>query len=368
MQADVQKREVLTRRSFGVLRRQIGKYFSAENFVYLDPINRNYQRELFLRQDGKRVLNCVLVGNVVPRMLEAVNWPAGQYRIWVLSGAQRELLKEIFGFRDIQIGVIPRYTLFPLRQPIRIPQINSPFDLVYSGRFARAKGILHVIEVARILQTDLNLPVNLILCGDFVEMSPHNRPEQPASENSFRLEVFGAIERRPWKKRPKIWRDFGPTSWLKQPYQQPCLINFSQHTHEDFGVSLAQGQSLGWPAVLSAWGAHWDAQLGNEILLSDFDVFCSAKDRLIEARTLAAKFVRQSSELLSLPQAGPPQIEATRPILVETSELLAKCIPVLQKYPGIDCRLGKSFYEFCQTAPGMLFSRQLETTFFSPPH
>ena len=42
-------------------------------------------------------------------------------------------------------------------------------------------------------------------------------------------------------------------------------MQLSISSNEDFGVSLAQAQAMGMPAILSDWGAHKDA-IGSEII------------------------------------------------------------------------------------------------------
>src|SRR3954462_6225319 len=62
------------------------------------------------------VLDIVLFGDFAEQILQSHSWPpARSYRIWTLSTAARDVLVKVFRFSEDQIGVIPRYELFPMK-------------------------------------------------------------------------------------------------------------------------------------------------------------------------------------------------------------------------------------------------------------
>jgi len=72
-------------------------------------------------------------------------------------------------------------------------------------------------------------------------------------------------------------------------------VNFSTYFCEDFGVSLAQAQELGWPAVLSDWGGHSDAMIENVYKIHPLAIgeTHEATDLIaMKARSAAAKIQR----------------------------------------------------------------------------
>ena len=317
-------------RSGSLLKDRLRLFFKDQPWCYYDPIDPDFQKEW--RAGGtQETLNCVLIGHAVRRFRESMAWPEGRYKIWVLSEANRRTLYEVFQIPISSVGLVPRYKLFPIQKSLRELSIGVPTDFVFGGRFASAKGILHLVELTSLLQTRYDLPIHLKLCGRYSQMIPHNRPLR-IPKTDYRKQVESFIQQLPWQVRPDFDFESGPEEWIQQNFENPVFISLSQHTHEDFGVSLAQAQSLGWPTILSSWGAHFDAVLPNTFLLPKFDVWSEVLKRKWESRELARSLV----ENFKYPQKNQSRcVSYSEPKTFRKSELLRFLKNGEKRFPGL---------------------------------
>lgn len=355
------RRRPLVFRSSDILNQKVREYFAGREAVFCDPLRQGWWK---IRPSSAKnsAVDCVLVGSSPRRFVDLTRLLIPRRRLYVFSESNKKLLLRIFGLRSNEVAVLPRFRLFPLPKEMR-PLPGEQIDLVYGGRFATAKGILHLIEVSSLLQTRWKLDVRLYLCGDFDEMTSHNRPQVFNGRRQFQHQVRTLIRSLPWKTRPRIYRDLKPGEWLEKNYRNPVFVSFSQHTHEDFGVALAEAQARGWPAILSSWGAHLDAHLANTILLPAFDLYASNRHR--ESQRLAkflahafhstakARRSRRRSRLASSKRAEEPTILSP--------SRLAMCLKRAEsQFPGFVMATMSQDETFFESKSGRHFHRVLE--------
>jgi radical SAM protein with 4Fe4S-binding SPASM domain len=204
-----------------------------------------------------KVVDIILFGNFFRRVSECKEWPK-HFRIWVLCQASKETLLHFFNFKDEEISIIPRYELWGINENAKpfLQNVNSDFDLVYSGRISAVKNIELAVLVAFNLQTLFNYPLTLHLIGPFDNLGLQQFGQAYADDYKSRvLELINSLN---WIRPPVIHAPTAPNVWPLLPFVNPILINFSTFMMEDFGVSVAQAQEMGWPCILSDWGAHKD--------------------------------------------------------------------------------------------------------------
>jgi hypothetical protein len=112
------------------------------------------------------------------------------------------------------------------------------------------------------LQTDHGLPLPLTLFGEFDNLSHPDAARRIQGRHIFddyRSHLLGLIERLSWKVKPRFAGQVGPHDWLDAAKESSAFISLSTYICEDFGVSLAQAQEAGWPAIVSDWGGHREA-------------------------------------------------------------------------------------------------------------
>lgn len=207
----------------------------------------------------------VLFGNLVTQLLQTPRWRldrGSEFRLWALSTPFSRVASELLGIPPEQIGVAPRYEVFPREAPARpLPDPRKPWTLVYAGRISPSKNFLLLLRTVSLLQTELGHKTRLVCYGSFdglLKTLPE-LPSIPGVIECFEDQVRSLISRLPWTTAPSF---LGYTSryddWLRRDFDQPVAISLSQSDMEDFGVSLAQAQSAGWPCIASDWGGHRD--------------------------------------------------------------------------------------------------------------
>ena len=200
-----------------------------------------------------QVVDVVLFGDFLDLLERAHCWPRNKYRLWVLSEACRDVCVKILGLRPEQVGVIPRYELFPAPRKTRsLPSKSQEWTLVFSGRVRTGKNVDLCLRVTSLLQTRYGERVRLAVVGSF-------RTEDHRQRFWF---YYHAL---PWKFPPLLHQATDTSSWLKHLFRSPVLIALSEYFYEDFGVSVSQAQHAGWPCIVSDWGGHRDVSGRNVI-------------------------------------------------------------------------------------------------------
>jgi hypothetical protein len=245
--------------------------------------------------------NVVLTGGFLRRMAESGNWNLGTFRLWTLSHSVKRVLVSEFGLRASSIGVIPRYELFPGGNARRFSKGNEPFTLVFAGRVSPVKNIEMLIRTVWYLQRDL--PVRLVMFGDFDDMV---HPDWGRREKSdYRAHLERVVKSLRWRHVPEFRAKAGALDWMKSgKFENPVYTSFSTFTGEDFGVALAQAQSEGWPAWITAWGGHLECSQGAIRWIDSRLIGHSHESsRLIDlkARHLAANFQNSTATVEAPP-------------------------------------------------------------------
>jgi glycosyltransferase involved in cell wall biosynthesis len=223
------------------------------------PVHFPDRDELLFGEETREIVNVVFFGSFLKRFLESANWTPRKYRFWVLCESTRDVLTQLMGVPARQVGVIPRYELYPTGALHReFPKAGEPFTLVFAGRISPTKNIEALVRTVSFLQTDHHIPVRLALFGRFDNELHVDRNPPPDAEvfSDYEARIRDTIADCEWNEKPRLIQDCGPEEWYRRKLENPVLISLSTFLGEDFGVSIAQAQGLGWPCLLSDWGAH----------------------------------------------------------------------------------------------------------------
>lgn len=214
--------------------------------------------------NDKATVNVVFFGSFLRRFLESGNWTCRSVKIWVLSESVRRVLCQVVGVPERHIGLIPREAIFPSpkRNPPRAFDTGVKENFVYSGRISATKNIDMLLKTVSRLQTDHGYSGALTLFGEFDNLShPDAARKIPGRSiiDDYRAHLMNLVEQLPWREKPNFAGRLGPLEWLENAPRDPVFISLSTYIYEDFGVSLAQAQEAGWPAIVSDWGGHREA-------------------------------------------------------------------------------------------------------------
>lgn len=231
--------------------------------------------EWHLRRELQGTRDVLLLGDALLLLTNSYLWPkTGEFRFWVLSEAHKNLIGEIVGIDEKHISVIPRDLIVERKTKAQaLPNFSKPSTFVISSRIDEDKNIPFTFHLANALQ-DLFPLLRVVI------FSP--------SKN--KLAVKECIDQFSWKRRPRFLGDRG-FHWHKSvKLAQPFLVNLSTYPMEDFSVSTAQAQELGWPLVLSNWAVfreiHGPSVLkisANDILRYKKKTIRSGQERIIQS-------------------------------------------------------------------------------------
>lgn len=210
----------------------------------------------------EELTDVVFFGRFAQKFLESGNWLGHDFRLWTLCRAARDVLIQLYKIPAAKIGIIPRYRLFPASpsSAVKAPPVDESIigrNFVFAGRISPTKNIEALLLSISDLQVNYRRRVTLDLFGSF-DSEPH--PDRGRRARPDYQEVIrDLVQRLPWVTAPTFHGKVEPDAWLRDDWASPCFISLSTFACEDFGVSLAQAQSAGWPAWLSDWGGHRDA-------------------------------------------------------------------------------------------------------------
>lgn len=222
------------------------------------------------------VTEVIFFGNAPNLITQKFLWvPGKRVRLWTLSVSHKKLLTGLLNIPEKNVGVLPRSLLYPQKKKERPFPFNGPFTLVYSGRLTSEKNFLLCAEVAATIQKMHAFEVRFVICGPWSEKEKKSLP--------------GILRKFKWKRPPEIKGDLG-SFWYKKISGNPVLLNLSTYLQEDFGVSVAQAQSEGWPLILSEWGGHLDVQGRNCVKIPAHYIFKS------KANAIAGKCLKTTPE------------------------------------------------------------------------
>ena len=341
-------------------------FFGADSFVYIDPTNPNFFRELLVKQDNSAPLNIVLAGGFLARIVNCEEWPMGKYKIWVLCAAAKSALCSLLKLPREFIGVIPRYELFPRKTVPNIFSPNAPSSLVFAGRICEAKGIFPMMEICRSLQMDFGFPISLHFIGDFLELDhPLSNQKHPADTNATKNRVRKFISNYKWNQAPNFIPAMASNEWTNVKLENPIFISLSNSSHEDFGVSLAQAQSVGWPSILSAWGAHHDAVGIDTILLPIPSFGDVARDGFESYETLCGLLLEEwfgtKPRISRVKKNG-----SNKPRAISLETLASAVERAETNYPKLKFFSRQGFKNYIHTKSGYDFFRKYHRSFSDP--
>ncbi|MFP5490948.1 MAG: glycosyltransferase [Bacteriovoracia bacterium] len=206
------------------------------------------------------LVEIILTGSFLNRLLESNLWYFENFRLWTFSSRVKSFLVSSFGFSEEQIGVIGRTAPSKL---IAKPDFQQDINLVYAGRLSLAKNITAIIRLASELQTNHHSQVTLDIFG---------LPDDLADPSLGRFqpyiiedEIQNLIQQLTWQNRPVFHQTVPQKEWLKINRPSPVFISLSTSMHEDFGTAAEIATQYGWPSLLSDWGGHADACFTHKI-------------------------------------------------------------------------------------------------------
>ncbi|MFM6929778.1 MAG: hypothetical protein ACKOX6_15015 [Bdellovibrio sp.] len=310
-------------------------------------------------------VNIVLFGGFMKRYLESGNWFFANARIWVLSASVQKVLSQLLGVDPIHIGIIPRYELFPKTSSnLPFPRIDKLATFVFAGRISSVKNIKMLLETVSALQAD-NRMVHLVLIGAYDNQThyDHGRFDLVNYQN----EIEQLIQRLPWQTPPVVKPKTASNQWHLDEIINPIYVNFSTFMCEDFDVSTAQVQSLGWPCLLTDWGGHQEVTGDNVLKIPPSSVAHDHEPdpvRQIKAKALAK----------SLTQLRPQQHSTTndrtaatlpKPISQEDLDVCRRRF-ISRNKEHISCAYREGLDSFADTPTGKRFFASYRALFSGP--
>jgi len=300
-------------------------------------------------------MHVVLFGGFLRRFFESGNWPMEKCFLWVLSMRVKEVLVRALGVPGNAVGVLPREELMPAtpRERQRPLDLHQSSTAVFGGRLSPTKNLEMTLRTIFYLQTEHHLPVRMECFGDFDDQVHPDRGRRELFD--YKSFLLGTVESWPWKTRPRFHAKEGVETWCAHDFENPFLINLSTFICEDFDVSLAQAQQKGWPAVISDWGGHGDAQGENLFKVFSGWIGDSHEPAVLvdlKARHLAGLLAEEVGSFL---ERGAPT-KSPFPVALEIKHLDAlrrRCLTGWAEAGGILYREGLE--AFSDTAQGRRF-------------
>ncbi|MBY0470983.1 hypothetical protein K2X30_07410 [bacterium] len=320
--------------------------------------------ELYSKIPPQEEMDVVLFGNFALRFFESGNWPTGSYRLWVLSKAAKQVATGLLGIPKNQIGVIPRQALFPFAQMFSsFPKRSDPTTWVYAGRISATKNLEALLRTAHFLQTDYDMPLTLELYG-----SPDDQVHPDRGRREYTNRTVSLAQSLKWRVQPRFVEKLPMRDWLTIAGFSPVFCSFSTFICEDYGVSLAQAQSEGWPAIVSDWGGHSDASNSSLLKIHPQQIAHSHEPEAVQklkAKALAFYLYQKLAQVESVALASDDSFEV--PSLINSLEidiLRRKLIAGIGPHSQMILREGLS--SFADTAAGGKFFGKYRLLFGTP--
>ncbi len=306
---------------------------------------------------GQRVL---LLGGFLNRILESGNWPAREYELWTCSSAVKNVMTQIMGFADGEVGVLNRYDLFPLENQISKNESLNDKNLVFAGRLSPSKNLEALIYTVYFLQKEQNLNVGLHFFGKFDNHFSADRGRWDVE--NYAEKIHSLISSLDWKQRPVFHGYLEQDEWIQTQIQNPVYFNLSTFMSEDFDVSLAQTQQKNWPAVLSTWGGHLDVNHSQAILIPWRQI--GRSDESADVITLKSKALAQHLATTKFSAINLQKLEQIKPIPVSKNRLDELRMNLIKKM-GSDAFLvlKESLAHYADTGSGKKFFSLYQSIF-----
>ena len=180
---------------------------------------------------------------------------------YVASPRQKNLISEFIAKEQIEICPFPvnpaEFFVDPnLRDQVR-KKYNwekDEFIFIFTGRLSRQKRIHQLLETFATFSKQSSVKTKLVLVGDTDKLG-----EPWLSKSEWEFEYFHVLQKLLNKMdvsvRERIeFHGFRPNPELLGYYNAAdCLVNISVHNDEDYGMSCAEAQACGLPAILTDW-------------------------------------------------------------------------------------------------------------------
>lgn len=180
---------------------------------------------------------------------------------YVASARQKNLIAEFIPAEQIEICPFPVdpaefYVDNKIRELARKKHrwAKDEFIFIFTGRLSRQKRIHQLIECFANFLQESNAKAKLVLVGDTDKLG-----EPWLFKGEWEYEYFHSLqkvlEKIPEEYKAKIeFHGFRPNKELLHYYNgADCLVNISVHNDEDYGMTVAEAQACGLPAILTDW-------------------------------------------------------------------------------------------------------------------
>lgn len=274
-------------------------------------------------------IQVILFGGFLERIFESGFWPDKNYHFFCLSERVKEIMTGLLHFPADSVEVISRYDLIPKPQIEKQIDLNSPLEIVYSGRFSSQKNIEMFLAFSSILQQQLSTDITIKLLGSWDTQFPKNKGRYLIS--SYEETIMSFQKQLSFKNSPLYLQNLAHHEWMNQLSPNSLLVNFSTYVCEDFGLSLAMTQEKGFPMLLSRWGGHADISGTNIHFLETNEIaesFSAPEKIILLAQNAVEKFL--SGKLLS-PSVSPTS-SVTKLHFLNLSELQKLRLIAMEKH------------------------------------
>ena len=180
---------------------------------------------------------------------------------YVASQRQKNLISEFIPFEQIEICPFPVdrkefYVDDKIREEGRkkYKWAKDEFIFIFTGRLSRQKRIHQLVETFAKFCDDTKAKAKLVLVGDTDKLG-----EPWLFKGEWEYEYFHYLQ-KVMERIPEYLRDniefhgFKPNKELLHYYNSAdCLVNISVHNDEDYGMTCAEAQACGLPAILTDW-------------------------------------------------------------------------------------------------------------------
>jgi hypothetical protein len=209
------------------------------------------------------IVNCVLTGNFIKRLLESDRWPAVDYRFWVLSERTKDVLVNLALFEKEEVEVFPRNSIVPFSKENRELNLGQKINFIVSGRVSPTKNIESIILTTFYLQKKFKMDCQLHIVGRSDNLVHPDRGRVSTEDYSSKiLQLSASLD---WIQPVIFYEEMNEIQWLDLDIPNKVIVSHSTFICEDFNVSLAQAQNRGWPSLISSFGANTEAMPVNAL-------------------------------------------------------------------------------------------------------
>ena len=323
--------------SINILKQRIDQWAKVkqlDSYLYID--SRNLPELSLINKFN----TAIIFGDFLASFLFLIEKNAKIKTVYVLCQKAKLILESLELKSKIKIEVINRYDLFPKTNPEKdFPDIfNDEVSLTYSGRITQSKNIIVFLNFAHQLQL-INPQIKVKIFGEFDDFLniDFNRKDLIYSYQQL---VEDYIKKLEWVSEPTLIHGLSEKEWVLKLDDKDLLVNFSTYWMDDFSVSVAQAQELGFPILCLDIGGLSDISGKNIITLPAYLLNSEHVNNSFELDSVKAKncieYIRNYKEYKASKVESPE--EKVKPPLF-------KSIKLNQVYDYINTYDGKSFFK-----------------------